>query len=135
MLRSAITDGNRVQFVIREESGVDGTRVLAVSGELDLDTAGELRRRLLATDGGRSRTVVDLAECAFIDSTGIGLLVRAAKRAQEERGPRLVIVAPPGGQVRRTLRLCNVDTRVPVADSLGEALFGQDGASRNSSTE
>jgi len=97
-----------------------GVRVLGVSGELDIDTCGELRRHL-GSRAGATPDVVDLSECAFIDSTGVGLLVRASRVAREGVSG-LVIVAAPGSQVRKTLRLTNVDSAIPVLGSLDAAL-------------
>lgn len=120
--------------------GRTGVHVLAVRGELDLDTAGELRRRLASHDGRARATVIDLSECGFIDSTGIGLLVRAWRRASEDGGAGIAIVAAPESQVRRTLRLTNVDSTIPVVGSPEAALGaletgGQAGVSRKTSTE
>jgi len=110
-----------MNFEVREtvESGVV---VVGVRGELDLDTCGELRRRLEASDARAPVAILDLSECAFIDSTGVSLLVRAFRRAEADGGPGLVVVAAPGGQVRRTLRLTNVDSNIPVLGSLEGAL-------------
>ena len=56
----------------------DGIRIVAVRGELDLSTAPELEGPLdEAIAAGDATVVVDLAECEFIDSTGIALIVRA----------------------------------------------------------
>jgi anti-anti-sigma factor len=104
------------------ETEVRGKLILSVRGELDLDTAGELRRRLEPRNGTARDAVVDLSGCAFIDSTGISLLVRAFRRAVDGDAGRLVLVATPGGQVRKTLRLTNVDSRIPVFGSLEAAL-------------
>lgn len=58
----------------------DGTRVVLVSGEIDLATAPELERILAeAADGGDHGVVVELAGDSFIDSTGLGVLIRTAR--------------------------------------------------------
>lgn len=111
-----------MDFEVRDVVVEDGVVVTSVRGELDLDTAGELRRRLGAEDGDGRRRVVDLSECTFIDSTGIGLLVRAYRVAERDGDSELAIVATPGGQVRQTLRLTNVDSKIPVLGSIEAAL-------------
>ncbi len=110
-----------MRFEVEERPGMRGVRVLAVRGELDVDTCGELRRRLERRDGGPP-PVVDLSDCGFIDSTGIGLLVRASKRAARDGAAGIVVVASPDSQVRRALRLTNVDSSIPVLGSLDAAL-------------
>ena len=49
----------------------DGVRVVSVSGELDLDTMGELNEALTADDGLLATTVIDLRGLTFIDSSGV----------------------------------------------------------------
>jgi anti-sigma B factor antagonist len=65
----------------------DGTPVLSVAGELDVANAdqfrAELRDTLARSDGS---VVVDFADLAFIDSSGIGVLVGASKQAAERGG-------------------------------------------------
>ena len=58
--------------------GRDGWFVLEVEGEIDMATAPKLRERLLAAvNDGAHRVVVDLSEVAFVDSTGLGVLIGA----------------------------------------------------------
>ena len=100
----------------------DGVVVTSVRGELDLETAGELRRRLGSEGDEARRRVVDLSGCTFIDSTGVGLLVRAFRAAERDGNPEFAIIAEPGSQVRKTLRLTNVDSKIPVLGSMAAAL-------------
>ncbi|WP_190344545.1 STAS domain-containing protein [Streptomyces venezuelae] len=64
--------------------------VLALSGELDHDTAAPLREVLEAVlgeagpDGGR--LLVDCARLRFCDSTGLNLLLRARQTAEDSGG-------------------------------------------------
>ena len=66
-------------------SAEDGVRVVAVSGELDIDTMVELGAALAAGDGVGATTVVDLRRLTFIDSSGVSGLLAAARRAQRRR--------------------------------------------------
>ena len=69
-------------------SSSEGVLVVAVSGELDIDTMAELSAAL-AAGNGLVTTVVDLRGLTFIDSSGVSGLLGAARRAQEA-GRRLV---------------------------------------------
>lgn len=74
--------------------------VVEVGGEIDLHSAPRLREELGragAVSSPPPRVVVDLAGVSFIDSTGIGVLVGALKRAREA-----------GGE----LAFCNAQSRV-----------------------
>jgi anti-sigma B factor antagonist len=70
----------------------DGSRVIAVAGELDLYTAPQLTPELMApSSGGRGAVIVDLTECTFLDSTALGVLANA-KKAFVPKGVELSLV-------------------------------------------
>jgi anti-sigma B factor antagonist len=95
--------------------------VITVSGELDLASCPMLEQELdRALMADVALVVVDLSGLDFIDSTGIGLLVRAHKQAQDS-GHELGLVQG-GGQVQRLLSLTGLSDRLAVADSLDELL-------------
>jgi anti-sigma B factor antagonist len=53
--------------------------VLAVTGELDLSTAGQLTEAIAARARPDRRACIDLSKCTFIDSTGLQVIVAAAR--------------------------------------------------------
>src|SRR4051812_17369645 len=77
--------------------------VVAVRGEIDMTTAQAFSDALVdALDGDPSVVRVDLSEVDFIDSSGVGQMVRCARLASES-GARLE-VSVGDGQVGRVLR-------------------------------
>jgi anti-anti-sigma factor len=69
----------------------DGTVSVALAGELDLAGARQLETRLDEVERANpARLVIDLESLAFIDSTGLRLLLQAAARARE-RGCELLL--------------------------------------------
>jgi anti-anti-sigma factor len=96
----------------------DGVRVVAVSGELDLDTLAELNAALTADDGLLATTVVDLRGLTFIDSSGVSGVLAAARRARDAGG-RLVCV-PGSPTVKRVFELTGVDTVVEWVEGPGD---------------
>ena len=80
------------------ETDGDGTREVAVRGELDLQTAPDLTARLHAHRG--KHAVVDLTALRFCDSCGLRALM-CERREAEIAGGRLTIVLPEDGPVRR----------------------------------
>lgn len=75
----------------------DGTGFdVTVVGELDLDTADQLAGALSDCDG---MVNVDLGGVTFMDSSGLGTLIRARNRVMEDGGHLLIRGA--GDNVRR----------------------------------
>jgi anti-sigma B factor antagonist len=94
--------------------------IVAVSGELDLATAGQLWAALAAELARRDAPLVlDLAELSFCDSAGLAVFVKA-HTTLEERGRRLVL-ARPAPMVARVLELSGVDQAILAAADLDEA--------------
>jgi anti-sigma B factor antagonist len=75
-----------------ERSGTPDAPVLFVAGEIDVSTAPVIRDALTeAVDGGARRVTLDLGGVGFVDSSGLGVIVGALRRLQDERDGRLVI--------------------------------------------
>jgi anti-sigma B factor antagonist len=70
-------------------AGTDGPTV-RVSGEIDVSTAPSLRE-CLATLADEPVVAVDLSEVAFVESSGLGVLVAEHKR-RRAAGHELVII-------------------------------------------
>src|SRR3954466_14536363 len=62
--------------------------VVGLAGELDVSTTAQLRALLneQIVDLGRVHLVVDLTRLTFMDSSGLGALVRAQRQARGLRG-------------------------------------------------
>jgi anti-sigma B factor antagonist len=92
----------------------DGVDVLLVEGELDIATAPRLLTVLnKAVQDALHSLVVDLSKVAFMDSTGLALLINAHRRLT--RRSKGFAVVCPAGPLRRvfeitdmveTLRVC-----------------------------
>lgn len=90
----------------------DGARVvLAAHGELDLLTVATVEREVqeLRANGFTS-IVLDLRELTFIDSTGLGLLLRLDAEAQRDDDLEFAILEGDG-PVRRVLRIAGLAGR------------------------
>jgi anti-anti-sigma factor len=82
-------------------SSANGTAMVSVAGELDVDTVPELERALEALSG---HVVVDCSSLRFMDATAVGAIVRASRRLESLR---LVNV---DSFIRRMLKVVEVDT-------------------------
>ena len=89
------------------EATENGRRIIHLAGELDLRSAARLEHRLSQLTAAQTEIVLELSQLAFIDSTGIALIIRAAQAAHQHNG-RLEL-RDPTPAVRRVLDLCRVE--------------------------
>jgi anti-anti-sigma factor len=101
------------------DSGDENGRppTLTLEGALDLTTVtGHEERIEQAARSAGDGLVVDLSRLAFIDTAGVAMLFREARKlADEERG--VAYVASPGSLARRVLAIAHP----PLHESLREA--------------
>jgi len=84
--------------------------IFRLRGSLDIATSPSVRAALSeAADNGKHDIIVDLTELQFIDSTGLGALIGAHRRAVENKG-RVCLVAREGV----ILRLLNITGLIRV---------------------
>jgi stage II sporulation protein AA (anti-sigma F factor antagonist) len=99
----------------------DGVQIVALAGELDVDSVDELAAALgaVSEDAG-ARVCLDLARLQFIDSTGLAAVIRAHIAVVEAGGAFSVVAGP--GAVRRTLETTGLMEMLSVADDRDAAL-------------
>jgi anti-sigma B factor antagonist len=116
------TEGpHEVDFdLVTRELG-DGTFVVALTGEVDLYTAPELKSELLRlVTEGPNRIVVDLSGATFVDSTTLGVLLGAVKRLRLIGGELVIVCADLN--IRRILSITLLDRAFTIYDTLDDAL-------------
>jgi anti-anti-sigma factor len=95
--------------------------VVALRGELDLAGAGQLRARLrTACEENEGRVVLELSELAFVDSTGLAILVEYHEKTRVAGG-RLTLVAPQPAVVR-VLRITGLHELLKTCERLDDAV-------------
>ncbi|GAA2633320.1 STAS domain-containing protein [Actinomadura fulvescens] len=95
--------------------------VVAVWGEIDLNTADTLRSVLHEVDAaGHHQVVVDFSGVSFCDATGLGALVAAHNRAGEHGGAlRLAGLRPAQ---RRLLHISGLHRVLALHDNVTDAV-------------
>jgi anti-sigma B factor antagonist len=111
-------------FEVQSEELAEGIRILTVRGELDMNTAPQLEKKLEEVSSEDALIMVDLSECEFIDSTGIALIVRAWQRIDREagKGRGRFILRCGNHQVRRLLKLTGVESTISMHEERDAAL-------------
>jgi anti-sigma B factor antagonist len=92
--------------------------VIHVEGELDLFTAERFRECLRAElTETVQKVIVDLSGTAYIDSTGLGILLQAARRASGG-----ISIVSPRERITRLFRIAGLTGELSVFTSLPDAL-------------
>jgi anti-sigma B factor antagonist len=101
----------------------EGVALLRLDGRLNMVSAANLKAAVTeAVDGGSTRVVVDLADVAFMDSSGLGALIAGLKKARQEGGDLRITGVTQ--QVATVLQLTNLDRVLQGYDTAEEALHG-----------
>jgi anti-anti-sigma factor len=108
-------------FEIAEQDLRDGCREIAVTGDLDMVAADQLKAGLDRVPSDCRQVLISLKSCDFIDSTGIAVIVRAYRRLGED-GVR-VAVCEPRDQVRRILEITGLTENGLVFDTTDDTLI------------
>jgi anti-sigma B factor antagonist len=93
---------------------------------VELHNASKVRAQLYLLCGSPNpHVMVDLSQVGFIDSTGIGVLVGALKRAREASGDLIIVGAKD--RVHRIFEITGLLGALPLAKTVEEAekYFGE----------
>jgi anti-sigma B factor antagonist len=98
-----------------------GVQIVSLGGEVDVHTAPRLDEEIAgAIETGARRVVVDLAGTSFIDSTVVGVLLRAHQRLLGDEGQLVLVSDDP--RILRVFQLTGLDRRFTIERSLMETI-------------
>src|SRR3954468_347802 len=86
-------------------SHTEGTAHLELRGELDIGTAAKLDEAVdRALEDGCREVVLDLSGTTFLDSSGLGALIRAARTVDAQQA-RMSVRSPHGSEARLVIEM------------------------------
>ena len=101
-----------MDFLI-EHDPLEHAHLVTASGELDVAAAPQLSAILtMGAVSSQSVVVLDMGGATFIDSTALGVVIRAADQLRE--AGKLLFVVAPEGPVSRLLELTNLKQHFSV---------------------
>ena len=110
--------------LVLNSTRVGDSVVVTVVGEADAMAAPQLDAYLGAVVAEESPTllVVDLAGVEFLDSTGLGVIIKALTH-QREVGSDLALISPTP-RVAKVLSITGMDQVMTVGDALADVVGG-----------
>jgi anti-sigma B factor antagonist len=107
-----------------EVTNVNGAAVVALTGDVDLQTSPAVRQKLLENLEQYKRIVVDLSAVNYIDSSGVASLVEAFQ-VSRKKGSAFAL-ASVSSAAMRVLSLARLDKVFMIHPSV-EAALGRQG--------
>lgn len=109
-----------VMDIVVEKHSADVT-IVYISGRLDLLTSSELKQRVAElVEYGQINIIIDLLNCSYIDSSGLGVIIGCLKITR--RGGGDLRIARPAEQARVILELTTLNRVLRPYDTLENAL-------------
>ena len=97
-----------------------GVCTVNLAGEVDVYSAPRLKQELVsAIEGGCANVIVNLEQVGFIDSSGLGVLVSALRRARERDG--VVRIVCTRDNILKIFRITGLDKVFPIFGDPAEA--------------
>jgi anti-sigma B factor antagonist len=97
-------------------SQTDGAARMELQGELDIGTASELEQAVeQALEAGCREVVLDLSGTTFLDSSGLGALIRAAREV-DARQATMSVHSPHGSEARLVIEMSRTGSVLGLRD-------------------
>jgi anti-sigma B factor antagonist len=106
-----------------EVRDVNGAAIVALTGDVDLQTSPQVRQKLLESLDKYVRIVVDLSGVNYIDSSGVASLVEAFQ-VSRKKGASFSL-ASVSSAAMRVLSLARLDKVFTIHPSVEAALAAQ----------
>ena len=108
-----------MELTTREDGGVT---IVTVTGDLVIGEAETTFKKTVTRllEEGHVNLLIDLSAVGFLDSSGLGALVRALTNAQKEGGQTKLLNAGP--QIRKLLQMTKLDSVFEIHEDMEAAL-------------
>ena len=102
-----------------ESAAVGNATILTVTGEVDVATAPQLDEQL-AVAATAPKIVLDLTAVTFLDSSGLGVIIKGLKRVSELGGSLVLVVTNPS--ILKVFSITGLDKVLMIVDTTDAAL-------------
>lgn len=117
-----------IDIVVESEpSGANNVTIMRLSGYVDAHTFPRFEEKLSSVADDDTRLVLDLAELTYINSTGLGFLMKTYRDLSERNGD--LVVAGMSDKIQKIFDLLGFSRLIRTFDSESAALQALAGAS------
>jgi anti-sigma B factor antagonist len=88
--------------------------IVAPHGEIDLATVEDVRRAIERAHDGKSTLLIDLRGVAFLDTSGLRLIVEQNNRARDGDYSMQIVRGP--APVQRVFEIAGLEPKLPFTD-------------------
>ena len=93
--------------------------LITVSGEVDLASSPQLDDAIISTlDSGAKAVAIDLTDVSFMDSSGLGVIVRGLKRCREAEIDLDLVIT--NERVLKVFGITGLDQVIPIHSSISD---------------
>lgn len=93
--------------------------VITVSGEVDLASSPQLDDAIIsALNAGAKAVAIDLTDVSFMDSSGLGVIVRGLKRCREAEIDLDLVIT--NERVLKVFGITGLDQVIPIHSSISD---------------
>lgn len=105
--------------MIESETENDVT-IFHISGEVDLKSSPQLREKLQSVLKNKPKgIIIDMAECDYIDSSGIATIIEALQKTRAYKGT--LAIASAGQRIKDIFEIAHLDGIFDIYPTLDEA--------------
>tara|TARA_B100000029_G_scaffold240418_1_gene237601 strand:- start:301 stop:633 length:333 start_codon:yes stop_codon:yes gene_type:complete len=98
----------------------DGATIVALSGDVDLETSPAVRQGLIECIEKHDNVIVDMSQVSYIDSSGVASLVEAFQLSRK-KGSSFAL-AHVSAAALRVLNLARLDKVFSIFESIEDAI-------------
>ncbi|MHC4660413.1 MAG: STAS domain-containing protein [Planctomycetota bacterium] len=110
-----------LNIAFKEVAGDYSMAVAAIAGSIDANTVGAFQKELeAARQKGKTRLILDLSEVKYVNSTGLGSLVKEQDLFKTGGGGIVLLKVP--AKVKIVIEMLGLHTFFDMCDSLQEAI-------------
>ena len=102
-----------MRFTLKKDKS--GVVIVGVEGQLIVGNRQELKQKVLdALEEGSRKFIIDFSKTGYIDSSGLGVVVRAAKQARDAGGQ--ILLRRPTPSIRKVLEITGLEHVFTIID-------------------